>query len=123
MIKKFTFLKKVGSNCITGIYEPFGYTMCETLDRGIPAIVQNIDGPSEIVNDVLDNVYIYEVDKKDFNKDIKNLSKAINKFINTDPEKRKENCLKARKALDRFRPENIKKDWDKVFNESLSEDF
>ena len=52
------FWKKVGANCITGIYEPFGYTMCETLDRGIPAIVQNIDGPSEIVNDVLDNVYI-----------------------------------------------------------------
>ena len=44
------YWSKVGANCITGIYEPFGYTMCETLDRRVPAIVQDIDGPSEIID-------------------------------------------------------------------------
>ena len=31
----------IGVNCITGIYEPFGYTMCETLDRKILLLYQN----------------------------------------------------------------------------------
>ena len=42
----------VGVNCITGIYEPFGYTICVTIDRGIPVVVSNIDGPKEIIEEV-----------------------------------------------------------------------
>ena len=36
------YWSSVGANCITGIYEPFGYTMCETLDRRVPAIGHKI---------------------------------------------------------------------------------
>ena len=63
------------------ICEPFGYTMCETLDRGIPAIVQNINGPSEIVNDVLDNIYILY---NEFKKQINNLIKISKKLIKSN---------------------------------------
>lgn len=117
------YWKKVGANCITGIYEPFGYTMCETLDRCIPAIVQNIDGPSEIVNEIKDHVYIYKVNKKDIDKDIDNLSEALNKFWKTSPEKRKSKSEEARKALDKFRPEVIGKKWSNLLDECLSEEF
>ena len=65
------YWKKVGCNCITGVYEPFGYTMCETLDRMVPAIVQNIDGPSEIIDELKDFVYMYSVDE-DYQTDIDN---------------------------------------------------
>ena len=108
------YWNKIGCNCITGIYEPFGYTMCETLDRMVPAIVQNIDGPSEIIDDLKDFVYMYTVDK-DYQTDIDNFYQAYQKFIKTPPEIRKENALKARKALDKFRPENISKQWEKLF--------
>ncbi len=98
----------VGVNCITGIYEPFGYTICETLDRKVPVIVQDIDGPSEIVRGYEEFVYMYNVDKKNMNKDIDNFTKALSNFWNTTPEDRKNKCEKAREALDKFRPENIK---------------
>ena len=114
MVNKYW--NKVGCNCITGVYEPFGYTMCETLDRMVPAIVQNIDGPKEIVDEFKDCIYMYTVDK-DFNKDVDNFYEAYTKFINTSPEIRKENAIKARKALDKFRPENISKQWILLFKE------
>lgn len=108
------YWKKVGCNCITGVYEPFGYTMCETLDRMVPAIVQNIDGPSEIINELKDFVYMYSVDE-DYQTDIDNFYQAYEKFKNTPPHIRKENAIKARKALDKFRPENISKQWEILF--------
>tara|TARA_B110000908_G_C10252901_1_gene453345 strand:+ start:743 stop:1984 length:1242 start_codon:yes stop_codon:yes gene_type:complete len=117
MIKKYW--NKVGCNCITGIYEPFGYTMCETLDRMVPAIVQDLDGPKEIVDTFKDCIYSYSV-SSDYNKDIDNFYQAFEKFLNTPPEIRKENAIKARKALDRFRPENISKQWQKLFEDIKS---
>jgi glycosyltransferase involved in cell wall biosynthesis len=120
-IKKYW--ERVGANCITGIYEPFGYTMCETLDRCIPAIVQNIDGPSEIVEEIKDHVYMYKVNKKDIDKDIDNLSEALQKFWKTSPEERKDKSEKAREALDKFRPEVIGKKWSNLLDECLSEEF
>ena len=107
---KENFYNNIGVNCCTGIYEPFGYTLCEVLDRRIPVIVQDIDGPSEIVEKVKDHVYLYEVDQ-DMEKDVNNFTKALNTFYNTSPEQRKENSEKARKALDDFRPQKIKEDW------------
>ena len=113
-LKVNKYWDKVGCNCITGVYEPFGYTMCETLDRMVPAIVQDIDGPSEIIDDLKDFVYMYSVDK-DYQTDIDNFYQAYQKFMKTPPEVRKENAIKARKALDKFRPENILKQWEKLF--------
>ena len=110
------YWKKIGCNCITGVYEPFGYTMCETLDRMMPAIVQSIDGPSEIVEEFKDCVYMYTVDE-DYSKDIDNFYQAYQQYIDTPPEIRKEKAIKARKALDQFRPENISKQWMKLFQE------
>ena len=110
---KEDYYKKIGVNCCTGIYEPFGYTLCEVLDRRIPVIVQNIDGPSEIVEKVKDNVYMYDVDE-DLDNDINNFTTALTDFYNTSPEQRKENSEKARMALDDFRPAKIKDDWIEV---------
>ena len=47
---KENYWKDIGVNCITGIYEPFGYTICETIDRRVPVIVSDIDGPKEIID-------------------------------------------------------------------------
>lgn len=113
---KEKYWKDIGINCITGIYEPFGYTICECLDRRVPVIVSNIDGPKEIVEEVINHVYSYEVDIDNYNNDIDNFTDALNVVMNTSAEVRKENSEKARKALDKLRPENIKKKWIQLFN-------
>ena len=84
--------------------------MCETLDRRVPAIVQNIDGPSEITANVLDSVFVYEVDQ-DFDKDVDNFLVATNNFWETHADDRKTMAEHARIALDDFRPEVIKLKW------------
>ena len=107
----------MGINCITGIYEPFGYTICESLDRRVAVIVSNIDGPKEIIEEVIDNVYTYEVDIDNYQNDIQNFTKTLKETLNIPSDKRKENAEKARKALDKLRPEKIKKDWIQLFVE------
>jgi hypothetical protein len=60
----------------------------------------------------------------DFEEDIQNFSKAINKFLNTKPEVRKQMAEKARGALDNFRPDNIKQKWKSVIeNGELRDDI
>lgn len=118
---KEEYYKQIGVNCCTGTYEPFGYTLCEVLDRRIPVIVQNIDGPSEIVEKVKDYVYMYNVDSN-LDNDVNNFTKALTHFHDTSPEKRKENSEKARMALDDFRPTKIKEDWIEVLNNVKSRD-
>jgi len=113
------YWKNVGVNCITGIYEPFGYTICEALDRRIPLIVQNIDGPSEIIKGYEDNVFMYNVDSDDLANDVNNFSIALEQFWNTTPEERKENSYKARKALENFKPEIIGEKWEELFKKCM----
>ncbi len=114
---KEQYWKDVGINCITGIYEPFGYTICESLDRRVPVIVSNIDGPKEIIEEVIENVYTYEVDIDNYQNDIQNFTKTLKETLSIPSNVRKENAEKARKALDKLRPEKIKKDWIQLFLE------
>ena len=109
----------IGINCITGIYEPFGYTICESLDRRVPVIVSNIDGPKEIIESVMDHVYTYEVDIDNYQNDIRNFTKTLKKTIQIPSDVRKKNAEIARKALDKLRPENIRKEWIRLFIEVL----
>ena len=113
------YWENVGVNCITGIYEPFGYTICETIDRGIPVVVSDIDGPKEIIEEVRENVYIYDVDVDNYENDIVNISKALQDVWNTPSEVRKMNAHEARKCLDKLRPENISLHWEKLFYEVI----
>ncbi len=112
---KIKFWSSIGVNCITGIYEPFGYTVCETLDRGVPCIVQNIEGPAEIIGDYKEYVITYEVEKN-FEKDLQNFTLAVEKFLKKPASEKKLMALKARKALDNFRPNVIIKDWLKLLD-------
>tara|TARA_B110000211_G_scaffold219707_1_gene265708 strand:+ start:3431 stop:4702 length:1272 start_codon:yes stop_codon:yes gene_type:complete len=116
---KDSYWKNIGVNSIIGIYEPFGYTCAEAIDRGIPIICQNIDGPKEIVEEVKAYIYSYEVDKDDYARDIVNFSDTLEKFWNTPPEVRRTNAIKARKALDKLRPEIIKKEWEDLMDEII----
>lgn len=118
-LKKLEFFKSIGILSIPGIYEPFGYTICEALDRGFPVIVQNIDGPKEIIEGFEDFVYTYEVNKVSYADDIINFSKTLQKVLQISPEERQKNATEARSALDRFRPEVISKDWKKLFNKII----
>lgn len=108
---KEQYWKDIGINCITGIYEPFGYTICECLDRRVPVIVSNIDGPKEIIEEVINNVYTYEVDVDNYQNDIHNFTETLKETLQVDPDIRKKNAIEARKALDKLRPEIIKEDW------------
>ena len=117
---KENYWKQVGINCITGIYEPFGYTICECLDRRIPVIVSNIDGPKEIIEEVKEHVYIYDVNVDYYEKDIDNFTKTLQSTLKIDPQIRKENAEKARRALDKLRPEVIKLEWLKLINEIVN---
>jgi glycosyltransferase involved in cell wall biosynthesis len=117
---KENYWKQVGINCITGIYEPFGYTICECLDRRIPVIVSNIDGPKEIIDEVSDYVYTYEVDVDDYDNDIDNFTKTLQSTLKVEPQIRKDNAEKARKALDKLRPEVIKLEWLQLINEIVT---
>ena len=114
---KEKFWKDVGINCITGIYEPFGYTICECLDRRVPVIVSNIDGPKEIIEEVMEHVYTYEVDIDNYQNDIHNFTNTLKKTLQIPSDIRKKNAEVARKALDKLRPETIKKDWIQLFIE------
>ena len=75
-----------------------------------------IDGPSEIIRGLEDNVFMYKVNKEDMSKDINNFTKALKTFWETSSEEREQKCEEARKALDNFRPETIKLKWDEVLN-------
>jgi len=116
---KEAYWKDIGVNCITGIYEPFGYTICETIDRRVPVIVSDIDGPKEIIEEVKDSIVTYEVDVDNYQNDIHNFSLALDKMLQIPPEQRKLNCEKARKCLDKLRPEVIKEDWKQLVHEIL----
>ena len=117
---KENYWKQVGINCITGIYEPFGYTICECLDRRIPVIVSNIDGPKEIIEEVKEYVYTYDVDVDYYDNDINNFTKTLQSTLKLDSQIRKHNAEKARKALDKLRPEVIKLEWLKLINEIVN---
>ena len=116
---KENYWKDIGVNCITGIYEPFGYTICETLDRRVPVIVSDIDGPKEIIDEVKDCIVTYDVDIDNYKNDIKNFKVALNRMLEISPEQRKINCEKARKCLDKLRPEVIKEEWKKLIYDVL----
>ena len=114
------YWKTIGFNCIVGIYEPFGYTICEALDRRIPLIVSNIDGPSEIIDEVKQYICTYDVDIDDYNNDIDNFSDSLIDALKLSPQQRKDNAEKARKCLDKLRPEIIKQEWIKLFDKCLN---
>ena len=118
-IKEYYF-KQIGANVHSAIYEPLGYVPLECLDRRIPLIVANIDGPKEIIQGIEDYVYPYNVDIGDYPTDINNCSVAIKNFLETPPSIRKLNAYRARQALDKFRPENIVKEWISLFEDILS---
>ena len=117
---KENYWKQIGINCITGIYEPFGYTICECLDRRIPVIVSNIDGPKEIIEEVKDYVYTYDVDVDNYDNDIDNFTETLQSTLKVDPQTRKQNAEKARMALDKLRPEVIKLEWLQLMNEIVT---
>lgn len=108
---KEKYWETVGINCITGIYEPFGYTICEALDRRIPIIVSDIDGPSEIIDEVKDKVYTYKVDTDNYENDIINFATTLKQMWSISPDNRKKRAIEARKCLDKLRPEVIKDEW------------
>ena len=61
----------------------------------------------------------YEVDVDNYKNDIHNFKKALNRMLEISPEERKLNCEKARKCLDKLRPEVIKEEWKKLIQDVL----
>lgn len=115
MNAKDNFFDRVGIGSFTSIYEPFGYSMMEFIDRSIPVIVPDIDGPQEIIEGFRDCVYPYEV-HQNRDKDIESYSKVLEHVLSLSPDERKSNAQKARGILERFTPEIIIKDWNELFS-------
>ena len=116
---KEEYWKEVGINCITGIYNHLVILFAKCLDRRVPVIVSNIDGPKEIVEEVINHVYTYEVDVDAYENDIQNFTQTLKQTLQTDVETRRINAEKARKHLINFRPEKIKQDWINLLVEIL----
>ena len=66
---------------------------------------------------MIENVYTYEVDIDNYQNDIQNFTKTLKETLDIPSNVRKENAENARKALDKLRPEIIKKDWIRLFVE------
>ena len=66
------------------------------------------------IEEVKENVYIYEVDVDNYANDIINISNALQNVWNTPSEVRKINSREARKCLDKLRPENIVLHWEEL---------
>ena len=79
-------------------------------------IVSNIDGPREIVEEVINNVYPYEVDVDNYKNDIHNFTNTLKNVLDIPSDEREKNAELARNALDKLRPEAIKKRWIELFN-------
>ena len=90
---------------------------CEAIDRGMPIIVGLIDGPKEIIEEVMDYVITYNVDIDNYQNDIKNFSNALNKAIKLTPEKIK-NANITRKCLDKLT--EVIKEWKELIYNILN---
>ena len=64
--------------------------------------------------------YTYEVDIDNYQNDIQNFTKTLKKTLTIPSNIRKVNAEKARKALDKLRPEKIKEDWIRLFAEIIN---
>lgn len=107
---KNKFFDKVGIGSFTSIYEPFGYSLLEFIDRGIPVIVAYIDGPKEIIKDFEEFVYPYQV-FKNYKNDIESYSKVLKHVLSLSPQERENNAQNAKKILEKFKPGVIFKEW------------
>ena len=61
-----------------------------------------------------DNITLYDVDYN-YIQDKENFKKGLIKFLELTPKEKKDRAFKARKCLDRFRPERIIIDWNILF--------
>lgn len=116
---KNNFFNKVGIGSFTSIYEPFGYSLCEFIDRGIPVIVADIDGPKEIIQGFRKYVYPYKV-FFDYEKDKESYAKTLKHVLSLSKDERKENSEKAREILNSFKPEIILKDWENLLKKYIT---
>ena len=61
---------------------------------------------------------MYEVDVENYDQDIINFSKTLEKVWNVSAEVRSYNAKHARKALDKLRPEIIGEEWENLIMNS-----
>ena len=106
---------KVGASCATGVYEPFGYTACEALDRYKPLICANVGGFAEITHKIRPgSVFSYDPDTN-VQQDTYNIARAIKRFMSTPADIRRDMAIRARVTLHRFAPDRIRPLWLSAF--------
>ena len=60
------------------------------------------------------------MDVDNYDNDIDNFTETLQSTLKVDPGIRKDNAEKARKALDKLRPEVIKSEWLQLMNEIVT---
>ena len=66
------------------------------------------------------NNTLFEVDIDNYDNDINNFTETLQSTLKIEPHIRKDNSEKARKALDKLRPEVIKLEWLQLINEIVN---
>jgi glycosyltransferase involved in cell wall biosynthesis len=110
---------KIGASCVTGVYEPFGYTVCEALDRYKPLICVNVGGVAEITRDARPgSVFSYDPDAS-YTQDIQNIAGAIECFLETPPATRRAMAIRARLTLQKYAPSRVRPQWIEAFTQCM----
>ena len=95
------FWQQVNLVGITGVYEPFGYTCLEAIDRMTPILVQDIGGPREIVSGFENCCFMYETSTNE-KQSVNNMEDVIMRYLNTPIDELHNKAKKLRQVMKRF---------------------
>lgn len=104
--KKF---KKASIHVLSSRFEGFGMVITEAMACGIPSIAFDCPhGPSDIITDNFDGILVD-------NGNIVAMAMALEKLMGNET-RRKEMGINAKESINRYRIDNIAKQWDGLFN-------
>ena len=103
---------------ITGVYEPFGYTCLEAIDRMIPILVQDIGGPREIVSGYEDACFMYSTSTNE-KLSVNNMQNSIIRYLNTPINELHNKTKKMREVIKRFDKDVIRDRWSNLIGDIL----
>ena len=112
------FWQQVNLVGITGVYEPFGYTCLEAIDRMIPILVQDIGGPREIVSGYEDACFMYSTSTNE-KLSVNNMQNSIIRYLDTTIDELHNKTKKMREVIKRFDKDVIRDRWSNLIGDIL----
>lgn len=108
-----SYYNRAGIFAFTSRFEGFPNALIEAMHFGVPSISTNCPtGPSEIIKHG-ENGFLIPVDDKE------ELKAGLNELI-TNPEKRNKFSIEGMKSVEKFKSDNVIKQWDELIKRCLS---